>query len=56
LSGAFRRSGEKSACVLTETLEFVRRLVVGTAYEKREVLRREQLLSSGLPDHQLELR
>jgi hypothetical protein len=41
---------------MAETLEYVRRLVLGTAYEKREVVRREQLLSSGLPDHQLELR
>ncbi len=52
----FRRHGEKSASVMAETLEYVQRLVLGTAYEKREVVRREQLLSSGLPGHQLELR
>ncbi len=53
---AYSRSDEITGSVLSETLDYIRRLILGTAYEKREVVRREQQLCSGLPAEQLELR
>jgi hypothetical protein len=49
-------SDEATASVLSETLDYIRRLILGTAYEKQEAMRREQLLDAGLPPQQLELR
>jgi hypothetical protein len=56
LHEAYSQNNEATASVLSETLDYVRRLILGTVYEKREVMRREQLLDAGLPPQQLELR
>ena len=53
---AYSQSSEATASVLSVTLDYVRRLILGTAYERGEVVRRERLLHSGLSGQQLELR